>query len=55
MITITVPMALERETKNKVVFCADDRSAPVENVYIRKDELPTPLPREVVVTIGYDG
>ena len=54
MIKVEIPMGLERETKNKVVYRADDSTVMVENVYIRKSDLPSKPPREVVVTIEYD-
>lgn len=49
--TFDVPMSLAKETKGTFVFHADDESAPVTQVYVRKEGFPNGAPATIVLTV----
>ena len=52
MADILIEMVQSRETKNNVLYVAEDDSKGVENLYIKKAALSRPFPGRVSVVVS---
>ena len=50
----TIEMVLIKSTKNTHVYGAEDEGVAITSVYIQKNNLPTPPPEEINITLSYE-